>query len=78
MLYLKYRSGVNHELLPKTVQVRPLHLRPGDKRLPRAVKRFDVAHLRRRLDEKFTDRMLLAEANQWPEDAVAYVLKELQ
>jgi maltose alpha-D-glucosyltransferase/alpha-amylase len=28
--------------------------------------------LRRHVDEKFEDRMLLAEANQWPEDAVAY------
>ncbi len=28
--------------------------------------------LRAHIDEKFTDRMLLAEANQWPEDAVAY------
>ncbi|HXD71615.1 MAG TPA: maltose alpha-D-glucosyltransferase [Gaiellales bacterium] len=28
--------------------------------------------LRRHMDEKFPDRMLLAEANQWPEDAVAY------
>ncbi len=28
--------------------------------------------LRQRMDEKFLDRMLLAEANQWPEDAVAY------
>ncbi len=28
--------------------------------------------LRRHVDEKFADRMLLAEANQWPEDAVAY------
>ena len=28
--------------------------------------------LRRHVDEKFHDRMLLAEANQWPEDAVAY------
>jgi maltose alpha-D-glucosyltransferase/alpha-amylase len=28
--------------------------------------------LRRHLDEKFTGRMLLAEANQWPEDAAAY------
>jgi maltose alpha-D-glucosyltransferase/alpha-amylase len=28
--------------------------------------------LRRHVDGKFTDRMLLAEANQWPEDAVAY------
>jgi maltose alpha-D-glucosyltransferase/alpha-amylase len=28
--------------------------------------------LRRRLDGKYRDRMLLAEANQWPEDAVAY------
>ena len=26
----------------------------------------------RHIDEKFADRMLLAEANQWPEDAVAY------
>lgn len=28
--------------------------------------------LRRHIDEHFTDRMLLAEANQWPEDATAY------
>ncbi len=28
--------------------------------------------LRRHVDEKYQDRMLLAEANQWPEDAVAY------
>jgi maltose alpha-D-glucosyltransferase/alpha-amylase len=28
--------------------------------------------LRRRLDAKYRNRMLLAEANQWPEDAVAY------
>ncbi|HEX2164955.1 MAG TPA: maltose alpha-D-glucosyltransferase [Thermoanaerobaculia bacterium] len=28
--------------------------------------------LRRRLDRSFDHRMLLAEANQWPEDAVAY------
>lgn len=28
--------------------------------------------LRAHVDKKFTDRMLLAEANQWPEDAVAY------
>jgi maltose alpha-D-glucosyltransferase/alpha-amylase len=28
--------------------------------------------LRAHLDEHFPDRMLLAEANQWPEDAVAY------
>jgi maltose alpha-D-glucosyltransferase / alpha-amylase len=28
--------------------------------------------LRRHIDEKFPDRMLLAEANQWPEEAVAY------
>ena len=28
--------------------------------------------LRRHVDERFTDRMLLAEANQWPEDAAAY------
>jgi maltose alpha-D-glucosyltransferase / alpha-amylase len=29
--------------------------------------------LRRHVDEKYGDRMLLAEANQWPEDAVAYL-----
>jgi maltose alpha-D-glucosyltransferase/alpha-amylase len=29
--------------------------------------------LRKHVDEKFADRMLLAEANQWPEDAVAYL-----
>jgi maltose alpha-D-glucosyltransferase/alpha-amylase len=28
--------------------------------------------LRAHVDERFQDRMLLAEANQWPEDAVAY------
>jgi len=28
--------------------------------------------LRQHVDAKFSDRMLLAEANQWPEDAVAY------
>jgi maltose alpha-D-glucosyltransferase/alpha-amylase len=28
--------------------------------------------IRKRVDEKFQSRMLLAEANQWPEDAVAY------
>jgi len=29
--------------------------------------------LRAHVDERFEDRMLLAEANQWPEDAVAYL-----
>ncbi len=29
--------------------------------------------LRAHVDENFSDRMLLAEANQWPEDAVAYL-----
>jgi maltose alpha-D-glucosyltransferase / alpha-amylase len=29
--------------------------------------------LRAHVDERFEDRMLLAEANQWPEDAVAYM-----
>ncbi len=28
--------------------------------------------LRKHVDEKYTDKMLLAEANQWPEDAAAY------
>ncbi len=28
--------------------------------------------LRRHVDKKYSDRMLLAEANQWPEDAVTY------
>jgi maltose alpha-D-glucosyltransferase/alpha-amylase len=28
--------------------------------------------LRRHVDERFPDRMILAEANQWPEDAAAY------
>ncbi len=28
--------------------------------------------LRRHVDEKYSDKMLLAEANQWPEDAAAY------
>ncbi len=31
-----------------------------------------LRELRRHVDEKYGDRMLLAEANQWPEDAVAY------
>jgi maltose alpha-D-glucosyltransferase/alpha-amylase len=31
-----------------------------------------LKELRRHVDRRFTDRMLLAEANQWPEDAVAY------
>ncbi len=31
-----------------------------------------LKRLRRYVDERFEDRMLLAEANQWPEDAAAY------
>jgi maltose alpha-D-glucosyltransferase/alpha-amylase len=31
-----------------------------------------LKELRLRLDAKYSNRMLLAEANQWPEDAVAY------
>ncbi|MGH7952482.1 MAG: maltose alpha-D-glucosyltransferase [Limisphaerales bacterium] len=31
-----------------------------------------LKHLRKHVDEKYGDRMLLAEANQWPDDAVAY------
>src|ERR1051326_3714450 len=31
-----------------------------------------LKELRKHVDEKYQDRMLLAEANQWPEDAVAY------
>jgi maltose alpha-D-glucosyltransferase/alpha-amylase len=31
-----------------------------------------LKHLRQHVDTKYKDRMLLAEANQWPEDAVAY------
>ena len=31
-----------------------------------------LKELRAHIDAKFPDRMLLAEANQWPEDAVAY------
>lgn len=31
-----------------------------------------LKELRRHVDQKFKHRMLLAEANQWPEDAVAY------
>ncbi|MGZ4115694.1 MAG: maltose alpha-D-glucosyltransferase, partial [Actinomycetota bacterium] len=31
-----------------------------------------LTDLRRHIDDRFEDRMLLAEANQWPEDAVAY------
>jgi len=32
-----------------------------------------LARLRRHVDEHYGDRMLLAEANQWPEDAVEYL-----
>jgi len=31
-----------------------------------------LKRLRRHVDERYGDRMLLAEANQWPDDAVAY------
>src|SRR5207244_7473799 len=31
-----------------------------------------LRELRAHIDERFADRMLLAEANQWPEDSVAY------
>jgi maltose alpha-D-glucosyltransferase/alpha-amylase len=31
-----------------------------------------LKELRRHIDARFDDRMLLAEANQWPEDAIAY------
>jgi maltose alpha-D-glucosyltransferase/alpha-amylase len=31
-----------------------------------------LKRLRRHVDDRFADRMLLAEANQWPEDAAAY------
>ena len=31
-----------------------------------------LKQLRAHIDSKYKDRMLLAEANQWPEDAVAY------
>jgi maltose alpha-D-glucosyltransferase/alpha-amylase len=31
-----------------------------------------LKQLRKHVDQKYCDRMLLAEANQWPEDAVAY------
>ena len=35
---------------------------------------FDfLRDLRAHIDERFAERMLLAEANQWPEDAVAYM-----
>jgi maltose alpha-D-glucosyltransferase / alpha-amylase len=34
-----------------------------------------LSDLRRHVDDRFEDRMLLAEANQWPEDAVAYLGK---
>ena len=34
-----------------------------------------LRRLRTHIDERYADRMLLAEANQWPEDAVAYMGK---
>jgi maltose alpha-D-glucosyltransferase/alpha-amylase len=33
---------------------------------------FFLKRLRKHVDDKYGDRMLLGEANQWPEDAVAY------
>ena len=35
-----------------------------------------LAELRRHVDERYDDRMLLAEANQWPEEAVEYLGSE--
>jgi maltose alpha-D-glucosyltransferase/alpha-amylase len=35
-----------------------------------------LKELRAHIDSKFKDRLLLAEANQWPEDAIAYFGKE--
>jgi maltose alpha-D-glucosyltransferase / alpha-amylase len=35
-----------------------------------------LRQLRRHIDERFEGRMLLAEANQWPEDAVRYMGKD--
>ncbi|MEX2560839.1 MAG: maltose alpha-D-glucosyltransferase, partial [Pirellulales bacterium] len=35
-----------------------------------------LRELRQHIDSKFSDRMLLAEANQWPEDAIAYFGQE--
>lgn len=32
----------------------------------------ELKHIRAHLDERYEDRMFLAEANQWPDDAVAY------
>ena len=32
-----------------------------------------LKRLRKHIDTKYPDRMLLAEANQWPEDAVTYL-----
>src|SRR2546421_3454976 len=31
-----------------------------------------LKHLRKQIEQRFRNRMLLAEANQWPEDAIAY------
>ena len=31
-----------------------------------------LKQLRQHIDKKYQNRMLLAEANQWPEDAVTY------
>ena len=50
-----------------SVRTRRHQLRkPCRKRTP------SLKQLRKHVDEKYGDRMLLAEANQWPEDAVAY------
>ncbi|MBE0604477.1 MAG: alpha-glucosidase C-terminal domain-containing protein, partial [Deltaproteobacteria bacterium] len=42
----------------------------GCENLPETHKALKV--IRKRVDERYPNRMLIAEANQWPEDAVAY------
>ena len=56
---------------------RPLPVCPGGHQLrePARDLRVPAASSAAHIDARFEDRMLLAEANQWPEDAVAYMGK---
>ena len=56
-----------------SARCRPVSLRTRRHELRESSRDAQVSHeLRAHVDAKFPNRMLLAEANQWPEDAVAY------
>ena len=50
----------------------PLRARGHELREPARDPRLPAASCAAHVDERYPDRMLLAEANQWPEDAAAY------